>query len=99
MQRSSSQKPVEGNPRLAEEQLSCPGRAAGPFGLEGARGPCLVAAAPLLLLTSPPAPDSHPLPPGPQEHFHFHAEILVLSSPCLPTSTSAVPVKEHLPCW
>lgn len=89
MQRSSSQKPVEGNPHLAEEQVFCPGRATSPLGLEGVRGPCPRTATPLLPLTSPPAPKSHSIALGPQEHFH--AEILVLSSSSLPTSTSAVP--------
>lgn len=77
MQWSSSQKPVEGNPLLELEQLSCPWGAASLLELKEAQDPCPGQQHPSLLLTSPPAPKSHPRP-GSQ--VHFHTEIPVLAS-------------------
>lgn len=84
MQWSSYQKPVEGNPRLAEEQLSCLRRAASLLRLH-AQGPCTgAAAAPILPLASPPVPESHQLPPGRQEHFHTEIPVMYpIISSCL----------------
>lgn len=91
MQRSSFQKPVEGNPCLAEEQLSCLGRAASLLRLEDAQGgPCTgAAAAPLLPLASPPVPKSHHPPPGCQEHLHTEIHVMFPSS--LPASNLCCP--------
>lgn len=90
MQWSSSQKPVEGNPYLAKEPLSCLGRAASLLRLEDTQAPCTgAAAAPLLPLASSLVPESHHLPPGCQEHFHTKIHVMFASS--LPASNLCCP--------